>query len=432
MKRRVSDSRSDIFAAVSSLTVIIWAGGCGVEKPPLSASPVPDIGNSTPGIGNSTPDGVSPGVSGSALVDVARLYLDQPAERFLYEKTATPPPADVAPDLESTTWLSRTGELMGSRIQNSRGCTGEEASALTGRRLLVPSQHATIQAAIDAAVPGDVVSVAPGVYHEHVHLRSSVSLVGDGAWQTILDGDGAAQSLVDYTGARNAVIQGFTLRDVGLAEGCASPLDPFFCSGNWYAAAIYGDGRQVEPDLECPSSSILVTQNIIRDNVLGMMAYFHAQAVVRNNVFLDNRFAVVANHMQDHALILNNVFVNNAALAIGSQAAYLDVIGNIVASSAVGVEHEFVQQGRISCNVFVAVDNPGTRVPIGTQGNVTATEAFLDAAHGDFRPTAALIAQLAPCLGEIGGLADFVPWLSQAPGAFGGALGSWFGSSVAP
>ena len=79
-----------------------------------------------------------------------------------------------------------------------------------------------------------------------------------------------------------------------------------------------------------------------------------------------------------------------------------------------------------------AVDDPGIRVPIGTQGNITATEAFLDAPGGDFRPTAALIAQLSSCLGEPGDLADVVPWLSQMPGAFGGAMGLWFDSSVAP
>jgi hypothetical protein len=92
--------------------------------------------------------------------------------------------------------------------------------------------------------------------------------------------------------------------------------------------------------------------------------------------------------MQDHALLMHNVFVDIAAMAIGSQAAYLDVIGNIVEGSATGVQHEFIQMGRVSCNVFAQMDDRGSRVPIGEQGNLTVDAAFVDTANGDYRPTA--------------------------------------------
>ena len=67
--------------------------------------------------------------------------------------------------------------------------------------LHVPSQHSTIQAAIDAAAGGDVVLVAPGIYSERIVLKADVTLqsVGDNAKGslglkraevTIIDGGG--------------------------------------------------------------------------------------------------------------------------------------------------------------------------------------------------------------------------------------------------
>ena len=46
----------------------------------------------------------------------------------------------------------------------------------------VPTGYPTIQAAVDAAIPGDTILVAPGVYYEQVHLthRSSLTIRGTG------------------------------------------------------------------------------------------------------------------------------------------------------------------------------------------------------------------------------------------------------------
>ena len=222
---------------------------------------------------------------------------------------------------------------------------------------------------------------------------------------------------------------------VGMSTaGCARPEDPFLCSGNWYAAAIYGDGHNVWERLAelgdpCGDTSITVTQNVIRDSFLGMMAYFYARAVVRNNLFIGNQYGFVANHMNDHALLLNNAFIDNEQLAIGAQAAYLDVVGNIVAGSPTGLYQESIQTGRIACNGFVAVGNVGERVPLGEQGNLTFEQAFVDPANGDFRPTPELTAALAACLA---GQLNVAASSSPAPGAFGGTLGRWTPGVVAP
>ena len=65
------------------------------------------------------------------------------------------------------------------------------------------------------------------------------------------------------------------------------------------------------------------------------MLYFQGLAIVRNNVFVENQHALIANHFQGRSLVANNVFWGNTGIAIGNQAAYLDLVDNIVARSGV-------------------------------------------------------------------------------------------------
>jgi hypothetical protein len=61
--------------------------------------------------------------------------------------------------------------------------------AASGRVLRVPDEHATIQAAVDAAQPGDLVLIAPGTYRESVYIDTErVVLRGLDRDTVVLDG----------------------------------------------------------------------------------------------------------------------------------------------------------------------------------------------------------------------------------------------------
>ncbi|QDE90933.1 hypothetical protein BHS06_19265 [Myxococcus xanthus] len=287
-------------------------------------------------------------------------------------------------------------------VQQPAGAAPEQPEPRGPRTLVVPKHYDTIQAAIDAAQHGDTVYVAPGVYSEHVVLKSGIRLIGAGAPITLWDGLGEPFNLIDYSGASDVEISGFTFRNVGSDTWCTmtSDLDRW-CGGNWYASAIFADGHDA-------TTSALVTNNIFEGNGTGVLLYFHALADVRRNLFWRNDYALAFNHLQDAAVVEENIFWKNTSLALGVQAGQVDIRRNVIAGSAVGLSHMYVQTGDIRCNVFFQNDQHiaethavPPRVVLGENGNVVLEPLFRDADAGDFRLHPDSPLKLADCLGDV-------------------------------
>ncbi len=89
--------------------------------------------------------------------------------------------------------------------------------------LHVPSEYATIQAAIDAAFDDDTVLVGPGDYAERIALGAAevILLSEQGATATFISGDGNEGSIVNFpaTQAIRSVVEGFTIRNAYRGDG---------------------------------------------------------------------------------------------------------------------------------------------------------------------------------------------------------------------
>jgi parallel beta-helix repeat protein len=100
--------------------------------------------------------------------------------------------------------------------------------------LQVPDDHPTIQKAIDASKPGDIISVATGTYKERVTLKPNLTLRSKGddskgklglkrAEETIIDAGGAIadddhEAAPGVAMAEGAILDGFTVTNAGLYD----------------------------------------------------------------------------------------------------------------------------------------------------------------------------------------------------------------------
>ncbi len=112
--------------------------------------------------------------------------------------------------------------------------------------LYVPSEYATIAAALSAAQDGEIIYIAPGVYNEHgLTLTKKVSLMPSaGAGDVIIDGGGLSPGILFINGSQGpeTLIKGITFRNSG--GGTPIPFAPQFDGGG--AILINGASPRIE------------------------------------------------------------------------------------------------------------------------------------------------------------------------------------------
>lgn len=135
----------------------------------------------------------------------------------------------------------------------------QSAGAL-GATLPVPSQdYPTIQAAMNAASPGDTVLVGPGTYYETVMLSAGVVLAGSGRDVTIIDGGGAELPVVTLENDPSGTA---AVRDLTLQNGAVG--------------------------LRAVNSAIEISQNLIWQNLYGGIAVWGGACTISGNRIQDN------------------------------------------------------------------------------------------------------------------------------------------------
>lgn len=272
--------------------------------------------------------------------------------------------------------------------------------------IYVPGNHATIGAALSAALAGDTILVAPGVYKENLTWpsRDGIQLIAvAGPAQTILDGQQQGRVVVFGTGlTRATLLEGFTItgglmnttRNHGAGLYIQSSVT---LRGNVITANVsdgtswnYGGGIHITS-----GASPLIERNVISKNVCrngswnyGAGIYIDGGAVpsIVNNEIIDNQNTAGSRGYGGGIFvdgvpapeIVGNVIARNTCLSTtslnygGGIRVYNNAAANIVnntivgntAARGAGIEYAGTTAGRILMNIIA--DNVGSGLDAAT------------------------------------------------------------------
>lgn len=149
--------------------------------------------------------------------------------------------------------------------------------------LRVPQMYPTVREGMQAANPGDTVTVGPGIYYEQVRMRTGVHLYGEPG--AILDGSQGGGPVVLATNGveRSAVLSGFVIRgshQAGIVVNQAAPT---------VRNNVLIDNKG--PGIVCAQASPQVTNNVFMANEGGGLVceYAGTEPLVTYNAFWQNQ-----------------------------------------------------------------------------------------------------------------------------------------------
>lgn len=147
--------------------------------------------------------------------------------------------------------------------------------------IVVPSpEYETIQKAINAANPGDVIEVTHGTYYENLIVNTSVSIIGEDRANTVIDGGGKG-NVVNIIRS-NVTVSGFTIQNGK--------------QGNWPVSGISIRGN-----------SVVVNNTLLRNNYYGLQLTNSSNCKIFNNIIMNSSTAGIYVHDGSN----DNVFFQN-------------------------------------------------------------------------------------------------------------------------
>jgi len=141
----------------------------------------------------------------------------------------------------------------------------------------------TIQAAINAANPGDTIRVWVGTYYENLYVNKTVSLIGNGSENSIIDGGNNGNTIQVQSDWVN--ITGFKFQNAG---------------NNYLESSIK----------IISSSNCSITSCVIANNFMGVHSSSSSYILVQSNTFYSNTWGFSL-HSSSDTSISDNTFVNN-------------------------------------------------------------------------------------------------------------------------
>ncbi len=255
--------------------------------------------------------------------------------------------------------------LVGGAEQAEEGERAPPPAPGRGKTLMVPQDHPTIQSAVDAAGPGDLVLVAPGVYREAVRVttpyltirgldRNEVILEGDFERPNgihVLEADGVT---VENMTARHYLVNGFYWIGV---DGYRGSYLTAYNNGDYGVYAFDSVRGQLDhsyasghPDSgfyigQCDPCHALVTDVLAEGNALGWSGTnASGDLVIADSEWRNNMAGIVPNTLdsellppqREQTIVGNWVHDNNSTTAPAKPGTYPAFGTGILVAGGVG------------------------------------------------------------------------------------------------
>lgn len=261
---------------------------------------------------------------------------------------------------------------------NNASNYGTKAGALTfsacdlasSKTISVPSQCPTIQAAIDHAATGAVITVAAGTYNENLTVTKSLTLNGAGAATTKIIGPSASYATIHYGAGGGGTVNGFSV----LGGSAAIDGGDVSLAGLFYPQAL---------------SLKNVTLTTTPYGLKGYFAYLGLDGVTITKAskggasFQTNVGVSLANS----AVTANSVLGFSARL-VSSNSPYINVTSStFTGNGGTGLKITTAGMGSATFNTVAANDNAGDGIDCGgitawiTTDKVSATGNTGNGAH---------------------------------------------------
>jgi hypothetical protein len=288
------------------------------------------------------------------------------------------------------------------------GCGGD--GGWTSRN--VPSEYPTIQAAVDAARPGDLVRIAPGTYREAVVVpaaKTDVVIRGDDRNRVVVDGGNGRRQQGISVHASGVAIENLTVRGFGSdgiafapPRGADKPIDGWRVTyvtvandGLHGVDAVGSRGGLIEHVLasghgvaglrigRCQPCDTLVTDSVAERGLSGLDAIdAGGNIVVAHSQFRDNRIGVMlvtegdddGLHQQDTAVVGNVIADNDNRHAAGRGDAF--GVGVLVRGARRGGIARNLITGHPGAGVLLTSSDVAPAQEISVQGNVLRDNAI--------------------------------------------------------
>ena len=251
--------------------------------------------------------------------------------------------------------------------------------------LRVPEDYSTIQAAVNAAVPGDLVSIGPstnpdGAYHEAVTVKNpNITIRGRDRNTVILDGLFKLDNAFEVH-ANNVVIENMTARhytDNGFywenVTGYRGSYLTAYANGDYGIYSYSAINGQFDHSLAsgqpdsgfyigaCHPCNALITNVISEDNALGFSGTnAGGNLVISNSVWKDNMSGIDPNTLdsepnppQDGDTIINNLVENNSNFDAPGKVLEYSAIGNGILLA--GGKNNIVEGNRVSGHKYYGI-----------------------------------------------------------------------------